>query len=420
MLCLLSSFLVGSHATETALSDDVVISDYSELGITEQGLVEKYAPELVGIDVEVVNMGVSSKARSGYNNTNPRYDVLFLAEGMIREYKNCDISTYINPGRVLSQVVGCFYIFQDSVTFTTVDEININWHWYEDSTITHYPNNNMDLDILVGKQDDSGTYTNMFSHTGGNNFSCDVTFKPPVSVNGKLIIYNHTYREGINHWYGIGLWLVEISSDTTENKLTSKISGFFKDLGGSIGEWFNNLKEWIKAIPDKISEMIKNMGDWFKSIGDKIVDMVKSVGQFFSDLGQKIVDVFNDVKDWFMSLFTIPDGFGEEYKAKWQSFLKEHFGLLYQSVNMVTDTIGRIADGLVEKKHYITFPQIKLPWIDTPIVQAQPFCFEDFVATYSWSKILYDLYCAGIWGAFAFMFINLGMKKYNNVLGVHG
>lgn len=172
----------------------------------------------------------------------------------------------------------------------------------------------------------------------------------------------------------------------------------------SFGTWFN--------------EIIQNLKEWFGNIGTWFSELGASISKWFSDLLQGFKDWWQGVLDWLHDLITIPDGFGEEYKAKWQAFMEKHFGLLYQSVHLITDTLGRISDGIVENKHYITFPEIKLPYFDKVILEANVFCFEDFVNSYSWARVLYNLFITAEWGAFVFMFINLALKKYNNIIGV--
>lgn len=337
----------------------------------------------------------------------PKFNVLVLNKGgQGKYYEGWDFTKSYNTGIPLANAVAIITT-QKNHNISNLNEFRIQIE------ISQHMWKAMDFKVYGVESDENLAL--LYSQPGSSTpdwSGYDFFFKPVFSRKGPIVtvLDNPSYGGTVNNFIlECRDWV--ISWENSDEKLTNKISGFFSDLGDKISNWFNNLKEWIKAIPDKISEMIDSVGGWFE-------DIKNSIGNWFEDIKISIEVKIQEVKDWFTNLFTIPSSFADEYKAKWQGFLKARFGFLYESVNMVVDVFQRINDGLVEKRHVITFPKIKIPWIDQPLMQSQEFCFEDFVNKYVWSKNLYSIYTVGVWGLFVFMFINLAYRKYNNIVGV--
>lgn len=417
------------------------ITYYSEddlINLNDDSISDEYIPYLKSQGIEPSTLKVEtyalpesrSRSSSGHDD-NPKYNCLVIfSDGTSKDYRGLNCVSFIHTGHVLSQITMALYVTTNTYPISSSYDYNISWSFYSDSHETSAPNVNLDTSLFSSSGfDDESKY--FFKQEGSPSHSShfDIDFVPSYTSNDSIGIVQNNYRSGIDHWYYVNLYDFNIEWDTTSNKITSKIGDMFKGFGESLSTWFQTIIDWIKAIPEKLTEFIKSVGEWFTSLWDGLSDWFAGIGEWFGELGSSISGWFTDliqsfkdwwqgILDWLHDLFTIPDSFGEEYKAKWQGFMSDHFGFLYQSVDMITGIFSRISDGLVEKRHTLNFPEIRLPYTDSVLIQEQPFCFEDFVNQYGFAKTIYDVYIIGVWGFFSLSFLVLAYKKWNNIVGV--
>ncbi len=168
--------------------------------------------------------------------------------------------------------------------------------------------------------------------------------------------------------------------DVTDEK-TGKLYQFFDNIRA----WFNNLFQWLKDIRDNAVDGFKNIGSWFSDLGNNIKtwfsNLSNKLKDWFSSLGDRISSFFTNlwdnissnitniklsiqewwqsVKDFFHSLFVPEDGYFDEYKNKFDLFLKDHFGLLYET----TDFISEFMDYLSYIDEELADPNVTIPKI---------------------------------------------------------
>ena len=138
------------------------------------------------------------------------------------------------------------------------------------------------------------------------------------------------------------------SVKTLFTNLTTKLTDFnnniktwFKNLGDNLSTWFtnlvNNIKEFLKKVGEWFTTLFEKLGNWFSDLFAKLKKWFEDVGQWFKDLWNnitnKVTEIRTDLHNWWESLFTPEDGFFEAYKTSFDTFFKEHFGILYQVVD---------------------------------------------------------------------------------------
>lgn len=164
-------------------------------------------------------------------------------------------------------------------------------------------------------------------------------------------------------------------ANSLKNSLTdlkNSMSNFFDGLGDRISGFFTKLGDDIKSrftdLKNNLSAFFTDVGNWFSGLGDRISgffsNLWDNITAKIDSINTKVNDWWSGVVNWFHSLFTPEDGYFDSYKAKWQKFVEQHFGFIYQSMVMVDDTITRLKDGFINTSAYqliVIIPEIKLP-----------------------------------------------------------
>lgn len=201
-------------------------------------------------------------------------------------------------------------------------------------------------------------------------------------------------------------WLVKILNAI--KAIPSKISGFFSSLGERIGNFFTDLWENIRQKFDDLKQ-------WFNDLGDRI-------SGFFDDLKLKIETTFQAAVDEIKSWFIPHEGYFDEYKAEWETWAKEHFGVLVQVPDLLIDLFNRLGGLLSYSSYTFTFPEISVPIGDKTYV----FVTEQTVDMSYWlngqstTRYLYHVYTICVFAVFAFALIKYTDKVYDHMFRVGG
>lgn len=130
--------------------------------------------------------------------------------------------------------------------------------------------------------------------------------------------------------------------------LVVKIKGFFIDLGNQITAFALSVKEWF-------SDLFSKLGDWFASVGQWFKDL-------WTNISDKVIEIKTDIKDWFESLFVVGENFWSEYRDNFNAFMSEHFGFLYQTMDIFTTILIRFKELLVGNgSAALRIPKVAIP-----------------------------------------------------------
>lgn len=256
-----------------------------------------------------------------------------------------------------------------------------------------------------------------FSTDGGTNI--DVSFTSSLSGNLplKVSVINSNYKGSDQGWYGFGYNSCTLETvDRDENiitRITNNISGFFSELGDKITQWFNNLKSWFTELGDRIS-------GFFTELGNKISGAFDALKSWFDEhIIQPIKEWWQGVLDWFEYNFTIPDGFFEEWKENWEVWFSEHFGFLYDAMELIIQTFEEIvAVFSSDSPNTIDIPQVAFPENlgGYVLIEAQTFDFNKLIEDVPSLKVIYGIYVTAMYGVALFLLIRLGSNTLEEIL----
>lgn len=192
----------------------------------------------------------------------------------------------------------------------------------------------------------------------------------------------------------------------------------------SIKEGFQKLWEWLKGIWDSIKEIPTKIAASLTALGDRIktffTDLVNNMRNFFTSLGDRISGFFNDIWEKIKSFFLPHDGYFDEYSAKFNAFIDEHFGFLAQLPDELSLIINTLVNYTPADPPYIDFPTVKvpIPGHEFTLIQGQKYVFT--ILTQSPYNMLYSAYQGFVWLAYCLMLFNFLKHKYNVIFGGDG
>ena len=141
---------------------------------------------------------------------------------------------------------------------------------------------------------------------------------------------------------------------------------------------------------------------------------------FFSSLGDRISGFFNDIWEKIKAFFLPSDGYFDEYSAKFNAFIDEHFGFLAQLPDELSLIINTLVNYTPANPPYIDFPTVKvpIPGHEFTLIQGQKYVFT--ILTQSPYNMLYSAYQGFVWLAYCLMLFNFLKHKYNVIFGGDG
>lgn len=213
-------------------------------------------------------------------------------------------------------------------------------------------------------------------------------------------------------------------STVTFNDFVLEDDSTDKGILNSIKEGFAKLWEWLQGIWDSIKEIPTKIGQFITALGDRIktffTDLVNNMRNFFTSLGDRISGFFNDIWEKIKSFFLPHDGYFDEYSAKFNAFIDEHFGFLAQLPDELSLIINTLVNYTPADPPYIDFPTVKvpIPGHEFTLIQGQKYVFT--ILTQSPYNMLYSAYQGFVWLAYCLMLFNFLKHKYNVIFGGDG
>jgi len=161
----------------------------------------------------------------------------------------------------------------------------------------------------------------------------------------------------------------------------SEEAGLLEGIWGSLASGFDNLSQKLQSVVDTITNLPSKIWEF--------------------------------IENGLKSLFVPDEEYIEDYKSRWDTFLADKLGAVYQVVQI---TYGAWEDiSLADTKNEIDFPKVTIPLPDNEKfsfggmkVQIVPEKFEGIVDTL---KIIVGIACT-------IMFVNGLRKRYDEVMGV--
>lgn len=214
-----------------------------------------------------------------------------------------------------------------------------------------------------------------------------VTFTPDKDVKHFVLrVQTPLYETIPDGWdsFGITAYSGETNGDG-RIKLTvdqpSEEAGLLEGIWGSLASGFDNLSQKLQSVVDTITNLPSKIWEF--------------------------------IENGLKSLFVPDEEYIEDYKSRWDTFLADKLGAVYQVVQI---TYGAWEDiSLADTKNEIDFPKVTIPLPDNEKfsfggmkVQIVPDKFNGIVDTL---KIIVGIACT-------IMFVNGLRKRYDEVMGV--
>lgn len=266
--------------------------------------------------------------------------------------------------------------------------------------------------IGIGVVDSNGDVLTLFEAEkaiNGTSYLKSIKFKVPDNfVSARLVV--------------VSLNVSQLIFTPSQSSLTD--SSTDKGILNSLKEGFAKLWEWLKGIWDSIKEIPTKIAASLTALGDRIrtffTDLVDNMRNFFSSLGDRISGFFTDMWEKIKSFFLPHDGYFDEYSAKFNAFIDEHFGFLAQLPDELSLIINTLVNYTPADPPYIDFPTVKvpIPGHEFTLIQGRKYVFT--ILTQSPYNMLYSAYQGFVWLAYCLMLFNFLKHKYNVIFGGDG
>lgn len=228
----------------------------------------------------------------------------------------------------------------------------------------------------------------------------------------------------------VGKWFTELFEKIKD--LSTSISNGFSSIVSSVGDWFSSLvddlQQWFDDLGKWFSELGTKLQQWFDDVGQWFKDLGDNIKQWFIDLGdkfQKWIDDFNlsfsnwwnEIKEWFKNLFIPEDGYFETFVQTFGDWFFEHFGALYQTVEIISDIIIKLFGSFGTTIDYIEYPTITIPVVDITILEHGRFYWSTITDNSNFAFVFrsFQSVCSAI---MIFAVIHFARKTLNQILGI--
>lgn len=228
----------------------------------------------------------------------------------------------------------------------------------------------------------------------------------------------------------VGKWFTELFQKIKD--LSTNISNGFSSIVSSVGDWFSSLvddlQQWFDDLGKWFSELGTKLQQWFDDVGQWFSDLSDNIKQWFIDLGdkfQKWIDDFNlsftnwwnDIKEWFKNLFIPEDGYFDTFVQTFANWFLEHFGALYQTVDIISNIIDKIFNSVGTSIDYIEYPTITVPVVDITILNGGRFYWSTITENQFFAFVFrtFQTVCSAI---MIFAVVQFARKTLNQILGI--
>ena len=326
-----------------------------------------------------------------------------------------------------SQITECSFCFNINGDFAPNDIVTINYAntlggFIFNSASGFVRENGKETAILLNSSTGTITYTvvencnSLFVYFSSSNITKSSTSSTP-STRFKVTLSVETAETGLLKT--IIEYIKGIFSDLQD--LPNKISDFFADLKNNLSSLFADVGEWFSQLGDNLKQWFESVGEWFSQLGDNLKQWFEDVGNWFSELFSNISAFFTGLWDdftaWFKSLFIPRDVYLDYLYNYFGQWLSDHLGFIAQSFELIVSLLTTISNLDGSTTGIITFPEIKLPFFDNPILLAkQDFDLLGYINSIPALSNVYSIYKTIVTAFFIFLFIRFAYKKFNEIL----
>lgn len=178
-----------------------------------------------------------------------------------------------------------------------------------------------------------------------------------------------------------------------------------KKTQGMISQLIQNIKDWF-------SNLIESMGNFFTELGNKI-----SSG--FTALGDRIKGFFSQLVEDIKGLFVPSDGFFDEYSNNFELWAREHFGFLFETLEIVDTAINKYVSFSPSDDFVVTLPEASFTVKDKNYVlwEQQTFSVNSLLTSIPALSMFHTVYFTFVYALFFYLLYRLGEKAYTDIFG---
>lgn len=284
-----------------------------------------------------------------------------------------------------------------------------------------FPNNSK---VYIGFDPDNNSFTMLWSANKISDVVHQYTsYTPDVGFD----IHEYNYIKPIQG--GSGVYLGQI------NLPASSVVGVVSNTTIPIEEGGdpNNIIK-IMPFPDEgiaeerktqgmISQLIQDVKDWFSNL-------IESMGNFFSELGNKISSgltalgdkikgFFTQLVEDIKGLFVPSDGFFDEYSNNFELWAREHFGFLFETLEIVDTAINKYVSFSPSDDFVVTLPEASFTVKDKNYVlwEQQTFSVNSLLTSIPALSMFHTVYFTFVYALFFYLLYRLGEKAYTDIFG---
>lgn len=149
-----------------------------------------------------------------------------------------------------------------------------------------------------------------------------------------------------------------------------------------------------------------------------ILEEQKTQGMI-ATLGEQIKGWFENLVEEIKGLFVPSDEFFSEYSEKFEAWAREHFGFLFETIEIIDTTITKFIDFSPSDSATITFPSISFTVHNKEYVlwDSVTFNFNDLLSEVSVLDTIHTIYFTFVYALFFYLLYKLGEKSYNDIFG---
>ena len=241
---------------------------------------------------------------------------------------------------------------------------------------------NTSTDVITATFSPDRDYTNLYVVVTCSGFKyasgTDMSNKAYVRVESGFVQITDAEQ---GFWASVVDWFQQIFDSITEG--FDNIGDWFSDLGNKISSGFtdmvNNVSSFFTKLGNDLRGWFEDVGDWFSNLGSTISGWFTDLFDWFDEQLQAVQDWWESVKQWFHDLFVPEDGYFEDWKQQWQDWFEDHFGAVYQSVEIIDTLVSAIFAVPTSSIDYIEYPSLTVPVADITFLEGGKFYWDDIL-----------------------------------------
>lgn len=174
---------------------------------------------------------------------------------------------------------------------------------------------------------------------------------------------------------------------------------------GMISQLISDIKDWF-------SNLIDSMGNFFTELGNKI-----SSG--FTALGDRIKGFFTQLVEDIKGLFVPSDGFFDDYSNNFELWAREHFGFLFETLEIVDTAINKYVSFSPSDDFVVTLPEASFTVKEKNYVlwEQQTFSVNSLLTSIPALSMFHTVYFTFVYALFFYLLYRLGEKAYTDIFG---